>query len=133
MPNGQILPPRLDPLCVRAGPNPAGAPAYLSRATITCDDYGWNGAAEAGDISIGKLSLCDLWMFTWVPCSHLSGRDPAGPCKQAWPRNQICAATARRHDDTSIRPALDSCAILDPPLWRSSSTRPPGRLPRSVP
>ena len=52
-PNGQILPPRLDPLRFRAGPNsPAGAPAYLSTPTITCDDRGRNGARGAGDISL---------------------------------------------------------------------------------
>src|SRR5215470_18377212 len=31
---------------------PAGAPAYLSVATITCNDRGWNGASGAGDISM---------------------------------------------------------------------------------
>jgi hypothetical protein len=62
-PNGQILPPRLDPLRFRAGPNsPAGAPAYLSTPTITGDDRGRNGARGAGDISLVNYPLCDLWM-----------------------------------------------------------------------
>src|SRR5260221_3346514 len=53
VPNGQILPPRLEPFTIPCRPQSlAGAPTYLSMPTITCDDHGWNGASGVGDISM---------------------------------------------------------------------------------